>query len=138
MPSRVPSQRTWDRGATAAFYFAGQISVHNKQQVQLPAHKDVTKVDCEYKFSVYQYDPIAKKYFPCLVPTDGAPRKGFIENDGCSPSLAVADDASSEVQSPENDAPLLGIRPQPIARQVTVATSVSARRVMPRGVAVTN
>ncbi|MCX4244130.1 hypothetical protein [Paraliomyxa miuraensis] len=133
----VLSGSMWELGVTDAHYFTGQISVYNKQQVQLLTYKDLTKVDCEYTFSVYEYDPIEKKYFKCLLPTDDATLKGILEKNGRDLNLSAADDASPEVQSPENYAFQIGIKPQPSAQTVTVAVSFSDKVVKSWGLTVT-
>lgn len=133
----VLSGSMWELGVTDAHYFSGQVSVYNKQQVQMLTYKDLTKVDVEYKFSVYEYDLIEKKYFKCLLPTDDAALKGVLEKNGSDLNLSIADDASSEVQSPENYAFQLGIKPQPEAQTVTVATSFSDKVVKSWGLTVT-
>src|ERR1044071_8755654 len=66
----VLSGAMWELGATDTLYYTGQISVYNKQQTQLLTYKDLTKVDVTFKFSVYAYDPLEKKYFKCLLATD--------------------------------------------------------------------
>ncbi|MEX1368548.1 MAG: hypothetical protein AB1Z98_35795 [Nannocystaceae bacterium] len=132
----VLSGAMWELGVTDAHYFSGQISVYNKQQVQMLTYKDLTKVDVEYTFTVYEYDPIQKKYFKCLLPTDDKKLEGLLEKNGSDLNIAVADDASSEVQSPENYAFQIGIKPQPDAQTVTVATSFSDKVVKAWGLTV--
>jgi hypothetical protein len=126
----------WELGTTDAHYFSGQLSIYNKQQVLMLTYKDLSKVDVEYKFSIYEYDPIEKKYFKCLLPTDDATLKGILEKNGSDLNLSIADDPSREVQSPENYASSVGIKPQPTAQTVTVATSFSDKVVKAWGVTV--
>lgn len=132
----VLSGSLWELGVTDAHYFSGQISVYNKQQVQMLTYKDLTKVDCEYTFTVYEYDPIEKKYFKCLLPTDDTTLKGILEKTGGDLNITVSDDASPEVQSPENYSFQIGIKPQPEAQTVTVATSFSDKVVKSWGLTV--
>lgn len=127
----------WELGVTDGHYFSGQLSVYNKQQVLMLTYKDLTKVDVVYKFSIYEYDPLEKKYFKCLLPTDDAALNGILEKHGSDLNLSVADDASTEVQSPENYAFSCGIKPQPSAQTVTVATSFSDKVVKSWGLTVT-
>lgn len=126
----------WELGPTDALYFSGQISVTNKQNVQLLTYKDLTKVEVVVKFAVYDYDPIEKKYFKCMLGADDAELNGILEKNGDDLNLAVADQASSEVQSPENYSFQVGIKPQPSAQSVTIATSFSAKVVKAWGVTV--
>ena len=117
-------------------YFSGQVSVYNQQQMLMLTYKDLTKVDVVYKFSIYEYDPIQKKYFKCLLPTDDAALNGILEKNGSDLNLSIADDPSTEVQSPENYAFTTGIKPQPSAQKVTVATSFSDKVVKNWGLTV--
>lgn len=132
----VLSGSLWELGVTDALYFSGQISVYNKQKVQLLTYKDLTKVDVEFKFSVYEYDPLEKKYFKCLLPNDDAALKGLLEKNRGDLNINVADDASTEIQSPENYAFQIGIKPQTQAQTVTVATSFTEKVVKSWGLAV--
>ncbi|MFV8749338.1 hypothetical protein ACNOYE_02175 [Nannocystaceae bacterium ST9] len=132
----VLSGALWELGVTDALYFSGQISVTSKQAVQLLTYTDLTKVDVSCKFTVYDYDPIQKAYFKCLLGTDDAELTGLLEKNGEDLNLSVADDASTEVQSPENYAFQIGIKPQPTAQKVTVATSFSTKIVKAWGLTV--
>jgi len=132
----VLSGAMWELGVTDTLYYTGQISVYNKQQTQLLVYKDLSKVDVVFKFSVYSYDPIEKKYFKCLLGTDDAELNGLLEKTGADLNLSVSDDASAEVQSPENYAFQVGVKPQPAAQVVTVATSFSDKVVKSWGLKV--
>ncbi|WP_428261492.1 hypothetical protein [Haliangium sp.] len=132
----VLSGAMWELGVTDAVYFSGQISVGNKQSALALLYKDMTKVDVEFKFDVYEYDPVEKKYFKCLLPTDDATLKGILEKNGSDLNFIVSDDPSAEVQSPENYAMSIGIKPQPDAQQLTVATSFSNKVVKAWGLKV--
>lgn len=132
----VLSGSMWELGTTDAHYFSGQLSTTNKQNVLMLTYKDLTKVDVEYQFSVYEYDPLEKKYFKCMLPTDDATLKGILEKNGSDLNISVADDPSGEVQSPENYAFSIGIKPQTTAQTVTVATSFSNKIVKAWGLTV--
>ncbi|NJK31534.1 MAG: hypothetical protein HC927_03415 [Deltaproteobacteria bacterium] len=133
----VLSGSLWEMGVTDALYFSGQLSVYNKQQIKQLLYKDLSKVDVTCKFAVYDYDPIEKKYFKCQLPTDDAELSGLLEKRGDDLNLDVADDPSSEVQSPENYAFQVGIKPQPTAQTLTIATSFSVKIVKSWGLTVT-
>jgi len=132
----VLSGSMWELGVTDTLYYSGQISVYNKQQTQQLVYKGLTKVDVVFKFAVYTYDPIEKKYFKCMLGTDDAELNGLLEKTGEDLNLSVADDASTEVQSPENYAFQIGVKPQPSAQVVTVATSFSEKVVKSWGMKV--
>jgi len=55
---------------------------------------------------------------------------------GADLNLSVGVDASAEVQSPENYAFQIGVKPQPSAQTVTVATSFSDKVVKSWGMKV--
>jgi hypothetical protein len=132
----VLSGAMWELGVTDALYYTGQLSVYNKQQTQLLTYKDLAKVEVLVKVAVYAYDPIEKKYFKCMLGTDDAELKGILEKNGGDLNLTVADDSSPEVQSPENYAFQIGVKPQPSAQVVTVATSFSDKVVKAWGMKV--
>jgi hypothetical protein len=131
----VLSGAMWELGPTDTLYYTGQVSVSNKQATQQLLYADLSKVDVVLAFAVYAYDPIKKAYFQCLLPTSN-PLNGLVEKTGTDLNMSVADDFSSEVQSPENYAFQIGVKPQPSAQQVTVATSFSVKVVKPWGITV--
>ncbi len=133
----VLSGSMWQLGVTDALYFTGQLSVANKQSTQMLTYKDLTKVEVTCTFTVYDYDPVEKKYFKCMLPTEDATLNGVLEKSGGDLNISVSDDASTEVQSPENFAFQIGIKPQPSAQQVTIATSFSEKVVKAWGLTVT-
>jgi hypothetical protein len=132
----VLSGSMWGLGVTDAVYITGQVSVFNKQKLMGLLYKDLTKVDVEFKFAVYEYDPVEKKYYKCMLPSDDAVLKGILEKNGNDLNLSVSDDASREVQSPENYSVQVGIKPQPSAQNITVATSFSDKVVKSWGLTV--
>lgn len=132
----VLSGSLWEMGVTDALYFAGQLSVYNKQQIKQLVYKDLSKVDVTCKFVVYDYDPLEKKYFKCQLPTDEAELNGLLEKRGSDLNVDVSDQASSEVQSPENYAFQIGIKPQPAAQAITIATSFTDKIVKSWGLTV--
>lgn len=132
----VLSGGMWGLGVTDALYFSGQISVYNKQQVKQLVYKDLSKVDLTCTFVIYEYDPLQKKYYKCLLPTDDTALNGLLEKSGSDLNIDVADDASMEIQSPENFSFQIGIKPQPEAQTLTVATSFSDKIVKSWGLKV--
>ena len=126
----------WTLGVTDPFHFSGQISVYNKQNVLSLTYKSLSKVDVTFKVAVYEYDPIQKKYFKCMLGTDDAVLNGLVEKSNGELTLSISDDASHEVISPENYAFHVGINPQPSAQTVTVATSFSDKVVKSWGMKV--
>lgn len=129
----VLSGAMWELGPTDTLYYTGQVSIANKQAIQQMTYAALAAIDVVFAFSVYAYDPIQKAYFQCLLPTSN-PLNGLVEKNGADLNMSVADDFSSEVQSPENYAFQIGIKPQASAQQVTVATSFSVKVVKPWGI----
>lgn len=132
----VLSGALWELGVTDAFHFAGQLSVYNKQNVLSLVYKSLAKVDVTFKMAVYEYDPLEKKYFKCLLGTDDAALNGLVEKSNGELTLSISEDASTEVESPKNYAFHIGINPQPSAQTVTIATSFSDKVVKSWGMKV--
>lgn len=118
----VLSDTSWAVGATDAFYFSGQVSAPNRQDLQLMTYLDLTNVETLFKFDVYGYDPVAKKYFKAFHAGD-VEMKGILEKNGQDLNLSCSDMPSTEVQSPINYSFHVGIKPQPIEQNITLATA---------------
>jgi hypothetical protein len=116
----VLSDVLWETGVTDAVYFSGQVSVENKQAVQTLIYQTLMNVAVEFQFVVFEYDPLAKRYYRCFASGDGD-RVGLLEKRGEELNLSAADDPSQEVQSPINYAFQVGIKPQPEAQALQLA-----------------
>lgn len=125
----------WHTGITDAVYLAGQISTANKQKVALLALSDLINIDVMFQFAVYEYDPIAKKYFLSFH-SNSKDMNGLLEKSGADLNLSVADDASREVQSPENYAFTIGIKPKTSSQAMHLATGDQKNVVKAWGLAV--
>jgi len=112
----------WETGVTDAVYLSGQISAPNKQEVALLVINNLTAVDVVYQFSVYDYDPVAKKYFLAFH-SNQTDMNGLLEKRGEELNVSVTDDPSNEVQSPINYAFQIGVKPQPSAQALHIATA---------------
>lgn len=133
----VLSGVSWEVGITDAIMLSGQISNAQRKSVMLLTYKDMSKVDVTFQFTIYDYDPIEKKYFKCMLPTDDAKLNGLLEKNGDDLNIAVADEPSHEVQSPLNYSFQIGIKPQTkAAQQVTIAASFTDKVVKPWGLKV--
>jgi len=118
----VLSEVSWATGTVDALYFSGQLTAPNRQDLALMVYKDLTKVEVLFKYNIYEYDPVAKKYFKCFH-TGDTEMKGLLEKNGGDLTLSVSDDASTEVQSPLNFSFYIGIKPQPAEQSITIATA---------------
>jgi hypothetical protein len=116
----VISDVLWETGVTDAVYVSGQLSTLNRQEVAQLAYLDLSDISATFQFSVYEFDPLAKKYFKCFHCSD-TDMNGLIEKRGDDLNLSVADAASTEVQSPENYAFNIGIKPKPEAQALQLA-----------------
>lgn len=91
-------------------------------QTTTEALGNLANIEVVFQFSVYDYDLVAKKYFRAFH-GDGTDLMGLIEKRGDEHNLSIADEPSSEVQSPENYAFQIGIKPQPSAQTLHIATA---------------
>jgi hypothetical protein len=111
----------WETGVTDGMYFAGQLSTANKQKLAEMLYKKMSNIEVVFKYVVYEYDPLKKKYFKSNF-VDAA-LKGLLEKSGDELNLAVADNASTEVQSPKNYTFQIGVKPQTLEQAVNLATA---------------
>lgn len=116
----VMSDFTWGLGVTDSLSLSGQIGIANKQSVATLLLSDLSNVTVEVQLTIYEYDPLAKKYFKSFC-TD-AVLKGIVEKEGGDLSLIAADDPSQEVQSPKNFAFSISVKPEPLSQSITLAT----------------
>lgn len=131
----VCSDVLWELGVTDALYFTAQLSAHNRQSLAQLLFQALTNLEVTCQFVICEYDPVAKVYFKAFH-GDDTDLKGVVEKKGEDVSLSIADDASTEVQSPENYTFQIGIKPQPRAQSLTVATSSTKNVVKAWGVTV--
>ncbi|WP_434391468.1 hypothetical protein [Melittangium boletus] len=109
----------WELGTTDAMYVSAQISTENKMQLSAALLGDMTDMSVTFSYVVYEYDPIEKKYF---LSNKGEKLEGILEKNGDSLNLTVADDESTEVQSPKNFTLQMGIKPQTKEQTIEMAT----------------
>ncbi|MCP3101825.1 hypothetical protein LZ198_23390 [Myxococcus sp. K15C18031901] len=122
----------WETGVTDALYFSGQISTANKQSIAEMLLGTFSNVEVVVKYAIYEYDPIAKKYFKSnFVDAD---LNGLLEKNGDALNIAVADDASREVQSPKNFRFQFGVKPKTLEQSINVAAASSKNIVKKWGV----
>jgi hypothetical protein len=116
----ILSHYMWEMGTTDAIYMSAQVSVQNKQELSAKLLTDWTNMEVVFSYVIYEYDPKEKKYFKSnWTETD---LKGILEKSGDNLNLTVADDPSTEVQSPKNFTLQVGIKPQTLEQMVNMAT----------------
>ena len=133
----VASDVLWELGVTDAVYITGQVSVYNRQNLMGLLINDMTNIEVVFQFVVFEYDPVAKAYFKCFHTMD-TDMKGVLEKKGKDLNLTITEEASTDVQSPENYTFNIGIKPQPTAQSMTVASSSQKNVVKSWGLTVTS
>ena len=128
----VLSELVWLDGAKGELIFSGQVSLANKGVITGLYFDGAANLDVTFAFDVYQFDSSAKKYFNCFS-SGGATIKGALLRNGVGISLSVADDSSTQVQSPENFSASIGIAAPPVNEHLTVATDASTSITKPWG-----
>jgi hypothetical protein len=123
----VLSGYSWSSALTAPMHISGQITVENRQTLATLLLQDLTQMEVDAKFAIYEYDPTKKAYYSCVVVETTL--KGLLEKRQADLTLSVAEDASTEVQSPLNYAFHFGMAPQPTAQTLTVQTSTTNKIV---------
>ncbi|MFP2908784.1 hypothetical protein ACLESD_27790 [Pyxidicoccus sp. 3LFB2] len=122
----------WETGVTDAMYFSGQLSTANKQKVTEMLLGSFANIEVVFKYVIYEYDPLAKKYFKSSFAD--ADLNGLLEKNGDELTIHVADNASMEVQSPKNFGFRLGVKPKTLEQSVNVAAASSKNIVKKWGV----
>lgn len=113
----------WETGTTDAMYLSMQVSVKNKTDLTAKLLTDWTNMEVTFAYVIYEYDPVEKKYFKSNWTEPEL--KGILEKNGDDLNLTVADDPSTEVQSPKNFTLQVGIKPQTTEQTVNMATGVN-------------
>jgi hypothetical protein len=122
----------WETGVTDAMYLSAQVSTANKQMVASALLGTWSNVEVVFSYTVYEYDPLAKKYFKSNYIDKEL--KGILEKNGDDLNLSIADDPSTEVQSPKNFTLQVGIKPQTEEQSVNIATGSGKQLVKQWGV----
>lgn len=120
----VLSSIYWNGGYANPVMFSAQISVDNKNTIATLMHKSMSNTEVEFSFTVYDYDPKAKKYFKCFHSND-IKLLGLVLKSGGELAMNVDMDQSMEVTSPKNYIFSLGVMPQDVAQEIQLAVSVA-------------
>ncbi len=131
----IVSGISWNGGYADPVNFSAQVSVPNKNKLATLQHKTLSNTEVEVQFSVYDYDPKAKRYYKCFHSND-IKLKGLVLKSGGELAMNIDMDQSSEVPSPKNHTFSLGVMPQDVGQQIHLAVSESAKFVKQWGVAV--
>lgn len=131
----VVSSIFWNGGYADPVQFSAQVTTGNKNAIAYLLHQTMSNTGIEYSFTIYDYDPKAKKYYPCFH-SNAVILKGLVYKSGGEFSMSVNMEQSMEVVSPKNFTFMLGVMPQDSAQQIHIAFSVADKMTKPWGVAV--
>lgn len=128
---------TWEMGDTDPLQFEGQLSIAGKQAFSALLYATMIDVDIEIGFVIYEYDPLAKKYYAAFsdtaqAATDAAAAastgvRGQIKKDGDNLAMTIEMDPNTDVQSPINYKFTLQVVPKPEKQTLKFATSTSRK-----------
>jgi hypothetical protein len=131
----VASGVYWAGGFANPVSFSCQVSTKNKQDAALLQHTNLSNTNVECSFTVYDYDPVEKKFYKAFH-TNETDLKGLVQKSGGQLELRIDMDQSNEVTSPKNYAFYLSVMPQEEAQDIHLAVSVDSKFVKKWGVAV--
>lgn len=114
----------WQGGYTDPVQFACQVTDKNKNLISGLVHNTMSNTEVEMEFTIYDYDPKAKKYFKSFH-CNGTKLKGLVFKSGGELHMAIDNSESYEVAAPKNFAFTLGVMPQDEAQQIHIAVSVT-------------
>lgn len=131
----VASSVYWAGGYADPIFFECRVSNANKNTLGQLVHKSLANTAVELKFNVYDYDPIAKKYYKAFH-TNDAVVTGLIYKQGGSLAMNLSMDQAMEVTSPKNFAFQLGTMPSETDMAIQLAISVTDKFAKKWGVKV--
>jgi len=131
----VVSSIYWGGGYADPVQFSAQVTTDNKNVLATLIHKALSNTEIEFSFTIYDYDPKAKKYFQCFN-TNAVKLKGLVLKSGGELAMAIDNNASGEVTSPKNYTFTLGVMPQDLDQQIFIAVSETGKFVKKWGVSI--
>jgi hypothetical protein len=105
----VLSWLTWREGANDPVVFAAQVSGANKDKLAALKKAELTGVEIEFSFSVYDYDTKADAYYKSVSSGTKA-LKGMLHKEGEQILFLISPDSSAFVANPENFNFQLGVK----------------------------
>lgn len=133
----VISNISWEGGYADPLYIGCQLSNDNQKKVSVMLHTNLLNNTVVFKFNIYAYDPILKRYYLAFTSND-VNMNGLIHKSGGNLSLVVSPDPDYQVMSPLNYSMQIGIVPEPTAQVIHVAVSDTDKFAKTWGVTVTN
>lgn len=126
---------SWAMGDTDPLVFKGLLSIAGKQAFSALLYASMIDIDVEIGFVIYEYDPLAKKYYAAFSNsaqgnTDATATgvRGQIRKEDVNLKMTIQPEADSAVQSPINYEFDLEVVPKPVVQSLLFATS-STRKV---------
>lgn len=123
----------WDTSITGSHFFEMQVSVKGKQKVKQLLLKDMTKINVEVEYAIYDFDSSDAQAFFKQVHTNEAVLKGVVQKQNGNFVLNIRDIPSQEVAQPENYLLTMGFHAQG-KQDVHMATSTTAKFVKQTGI----
>lgn len=121
---------SWAMGDTDPLVFKGLLSIAGKQAFSALLYASMIDIDVEVGFVIYEYDPLAKKYYAAFsnsaqagTDVSATAVKGQIRKEDVNLKMVINPDADSAVQSPINYEFDLEVVPKPIVQPLLFATS---------------
>lgn len=112
----------WEGGYADPVHITCNVSTVNQTKVGVLTHTKMADTTIEFKFNIYQFDQVAKKYYLAFHTEDTA-MKGLILKQGGDLALAIDTDNDMTVPSPLNYQLQISIMPQQIKQDLKVAVS---------------
>lgn len=131
----IVSDISWQGGYADPIQISLNVSNENAKLINIMKHTDLSDTTVVFKFSIYDFDPIAKKYYLAFH-SDGTDMKGLVLKSGGDLALDIGAVPDSTVPSPLNFNAYLGIMPQEEAQVIKFAVSDTDKFVKSWGVAV--
>lgn len=125
----------WAGGYADPVQFSCQVSTASKKLLATLQHKSLSNTEVVFKFTIYEYDPTAKKYYKCFH-TEGKDVNGLIYKSGGSLAMNMYTEESREIPSPKNYTFALGVMPQDKDMALQMAVSVTDKFAKKWGVEV--
>lgn len=126
---------SWQGGAAEPLNFRGRLSAKNKTELAQKLHQEMINTAVEVDFDIWEFDPVARKYFRCVHSND-TPLKGLIMKDGDRLLVQVSDTDNKDVPEPQNFSFSLSVMPERVEQHVHIAVSETGKLVKKWGVTV--
>jgi hypothetical protein len=123
---------SWSTERTGTIQISGQISADNRQRIAEMLLGTMTNTEVTFTFRVCEFELGTKKYFQSAYVDKEL--QGMIEKNGDDLSIAVADDPSTEVQSPRNYQFTISIKPKSIDQEIYLAVGEKRKKASMWGV----